>query len=151
MDWGNSLLVEGDKELLAGLAFFVGGWTLDAVEAVCEPKEPNAIEAVSSLMDKSLVRPAGFAGDEPRFSMLDLVREFALERLADRGEVELRRNRHAEYFLSLAERGIPAPKGPPLEQTLERLTSESGNLRAAMRHFADRPAPHLAVRKACGV
>jgi len=148
IDWSYSLLDDGDKELLARLAVFVGGWTLDAVEAVCEPKGPNAVDGVSSLMDKSLVRSAGFAGDEPRFSMLDLVREFALERLADRGEVELRRNRHAEYFLSLAERGIPTPKGPPPEQTLERLTAESGNLRAAMRHFAARPAPNLAVRMA---
>src|SRR2546425_3909637 len=102
IDWSYSLLDEGDKELLARLAVFVGGWTLDAVEAVCEPKGPNAIEAVSSLMDKSLVRTAGFAGYRPRLSMLDLVREFALERLADPGEVELRKNRHAEDLPALA-------------------------------------------------
>ncbi|MGH9194178.1 MAG: DUF4062 domain-containing protein, partial [Acidimicrobiia bacterium] len=108
IDWSYSLLEEDEKALLARLGVFVGGWTLDAVEVVCAPFERKGSEEIlSSLIDKSLVRPEGFAGEEPRFSMLELVREYALERLRDREEVDRRRDLHAEYFLALAKRAAP--------------------------------------------
>jgi len=136
-----------EKALLARLGVFVGGWTLDAVEAVCgRNEEMNTVEAVSSLIDKSLARPQGFAGDESRFSILEIVREYALERLRERGEIDRQRDLHAEYFLALAKRAAPEIATAPQDLWLERLAAESGNFRAAMRWLLDRGAPGRAAQ-----
>jgi predicted ATPase len=145
--WSYGLLKEDEKALLARLGVFVGGWTLDAVEAVCAPlPEMDAEEAFSSLIDKSLARPEGFAGKELRFSMLEIMREYALERLNEREETELRRDLHAKYFLALARKGAPEGMTAPQEQLLERFLAESGNLRAAMRWLLDRGASGRAAQ-----
>lgn len=147
IDWSYDLLDERDKALFARLGVFVGGWTLDSVETVCASEaDVDAFEAVSSLIDKSLVRQEGFAGDEPRFSMLETVREYALERLREREEVDLRRDLHASYFLTLAEKGAPERMTAPQEQLVDRFAAESGNLRAAMRWLLDQKAGGRAAR-----
>jgi predicted ATPase len=146
IDWSYNLLEEPDKVLLARLSVFAGGWTLDAAEAVGTPEKEDTLEAIASLIDKSLARTAGFAGGEPRFSMLEIVREYALERLTDRGEIERRRDLHAEYFLALAKKGAPEVIAGLQEQLLERFTAESGNFRAAMRWLLDRRAPGRAAQ-----
>jgi len=147
IDWSYSLLEEDEKALLARLGVFVGGWTLDAVEAVCAPFErKGSEETLSSLIDKSLARPEGFAGEEPRFSMLETVREYALERLRDPEEVDRRRDLHADYFLALAKRAGPERGTAPQVMWLERLAAESGNFRAAMRWLLARGAPGRAAQ-----
>jgi len=147
IDWSYGLLEKGEKALLARLGVFVGGWTLDAVEAVCgRNEEMNTVEAVSSLIDKSLARPQGFAGDESRFSILEIVREYALERLRERGEIDRQRDLHAEYFLALAKRAAPEIATAPQDLWLERLAAESGNFRAALRWLLDRDAPGRAAQ-----
>jgi predicted ATPase len=148
IDWSYDLLEEPDRALLARLGVFVGGWTLDGVESVCADGELDAVEAISSLIDKSLVRQNGFAGDEPRFTMLDTLREYALDRLAERGETQHRRDLHAGYVLALAEKAVPERRTGPLERWVERLDAESGNVRAAMRWLLDRPASGQAARMA---
>jgi predicted ATPase len=146
IDWSYGLLEEDEKALLARLSVFVGGWTLEAVEVVCAPFEGMDLEeALSSLIDKSLARPDGFAGDEPRFRMLEIVREYALERLSDRDEIDHRRDLHAEFFFALAKKAAPETATAPQEQWLERLAAESGNFRAAMRWLLDRGAPGRAA------
>jgi predicted ATPase len=147
IDWSYGLLEEDEKALLDRLGVFVGGWTLDAAEAVCgENEEMNTVETVSSLIDKSLARPQGFAGDESRFSMLEIVREYALERLRERGEIDRQHDLHAEYFLALAKRAAPEVATAPQDQWLERLAAESGNFRAALRWLLDRDAPDRAAQ-----
>jgi predicted ATPase len=148
IDWSYDLLDEGDRALLARLGVFVDGWTLDALELVGADGEADAVEALSSLVDKSLVRQQGFAGDEPRFTMLETMREYALERLAERGETDRRRDLHADYFVGLAERAGPERMTAPVERWGERLSAESGNIRAATRWLLDRPAPGQAARMA---
>jgi len=147
IDWSYSLLEDDEKALLARLGVFVGGWTVDAVEVICAPFEgKDAEETLFSLIDKSLARSEGFAGEELRFSMLDLVREYALERLRDREEVDRRRDLHADYFLGLAKRAAPERVTAPQVMWLERLAAESGNFRAAMRWLLDRGAPGRAAQ-----
>lgn len=148
IDWSYDLLEQHERALLARLGVFVGGWTLDAVESVCANGEMDFVEALSSLIDKSLVRQNGFVGDEPRFTMLETMREYALERLAERGETDRRRDLHADYFLALAERAAPERMTAPLERWIERLAVEGGNIRAATRWLLDRPAPGQAARMA---
>jgi predicted ATPase len=146
IDWSYGLLEEDEKALLARLGVFVGGWTLEAVEVVCAPfEETVSEETLSSLIDKSLVRSEGFAGEEPRFGMLEIVREYAVERLHDREEIDHRRDLHAEYFLALAKRAAPERMTAPQDRWLERLAAESGNFRAAMRWLLDRGAPGRAA------
>ena len=132
--WSHDLLDEAERRLFRRLAVFAGGWTLQAAEAVCRPDgEPRGemLDGVASLVDKSLLRRVG-AAVEPRFGMLETVREYALERLEASGEaVEIRR-RHAGHYLALAEGAEPAVRGPRQGASLDRLDAEHDNLRAAL-------------------
>src|SRR5919206_1255506 len=98
--WSYDLLDEREQRLFETLAVFVGGCTLDALEAVADPDEA-LLETLSSLVDKSLLREVGET--EPRFAMLETVRDFALERLAESGHEEELRARHARHYLDVAE------------------------------------------------
>lgn len=147
IDWSYDLLQPAERALLARLSVFVGGWTLHAAQAVCDPDgEADVMDALSSLIDKSLVRLAGFAGGESRFTMLDTVREYASERLMILGETERLRDLHADYFLHLSKGGDSELIGPPRENTLELMEVESGNIRSAMKRFLDLPRPNRAAR-----
>ena len=140
-EWSYDLLDAEDKAVFARLAVFVGGFSLSAAEAVC-PDEwvPDPLGAVASLVDKSLIRVGAPDSWEPRFSLLDTVREFALERLAASGEAERIRVAHATFFRAFAHTIEPTAPGRPDPSALDRYSIESGNLGAAMRTFLDHGA-----------
>ncbi len=132
LDWSYDLLSLSERSLFAHLAVFVGGWTLEAAESVCDVgDEAEVLEHVSALVDKSLVQQTNIQ-HEPRFTMLETVREYALERLEESGELEKSRRRHATYFLKLAEEEERASQGPLQRVWLDRLEREHDNLRAAL-------------------
>ena len=110
IDWSHGLLNEAEQKLFRRFAAFVGGCTLEAAEAVCNTRRDLGIDlfdGLSSLMDKNLVQRLDRAQSEPRFAMLETIREYAFERLADSGELPAARRAHAAYCLVLAEEGNP--------------------------------------------
>lgn len=113
--WSYGLLSEEERVLFGRLAVFVGGCTLEAAEAVCAPEgEIDVLEGLYSLVEKSLLRGEEGPHGEPRFSMLETIREYALEHLQASDEAEEVRRRYAEYFVAFAE-GVE-----PLLQTAEQ-------------------------------
>ncbi len=135
IEWSYSLLNDGEQALFRRLAVFVGGRTLEAIEAVCHadgdvPIDP--FDGVASLLDKSLLRQADGTGGESRFIMLETIREYALEQLETSGEAEALRQRHATYFLALAEAAEPALLGPEQAMWLDRLEHEHANVQAVL-------------------
>jgi predicted ATPase/DNA-binding SARP family transcriptional activator/Tfp pilus assembly protein PilF len=151
MDWSHDLLAPEQQALLARLAVFVGGCTIDTVQAACQAaRDPDidALAGLTALVDNSLLRQREDPSGEPRFDMLETVAEYADERLAARGEAELLREWHARYFLTLAEAAEPELIGENQPAWLERLEAEHDNMRAALDWFADRGAVELALRLA---
>jgi non-specific serine/threonine protein kinase len=130
--WSYDLLEPPEQALFRRLAVFVGGFTLAAAEAVCGAD----LDRVGVLVDRSLVQPLAVGGDRPdpmpRFAMLETIREYTLDRLAERGEEEATRAAHASYFLDLAEdaEGPIYDLGRP--EDLARLEAEHPNFRAAL-------------------
>jgi predicted ATPase len=136
IDWSYGLLDEGEQTLFARLAVFQGGCTLEAVEAVSSAEgELDLLEGMASLVDQNLLQQQG--EDEPRFAMLETIREYALERLHGAGEDGTIRERHAEYYTTLAETAEPELTGGDQTIWLERLESEHENLRAALAWFRE--------------
>src|SRR5215210_2000902 len=136
IEWSHALLEEGERVLFARLAVFSGGRTLEAIEAICDPEGDlpvDALESVSSLLDKSLLRQEEGPEGEPRFVMLETIHEYVRERLEASGEAEETRRLHAEYFLALAEGAEPELRGPDQLGCLERLEAEHDNMRAALQ------------------
>ena len=139
--WSHDLLDADEQRLFRRMAVFVGGFTLDAAIDVAGDgtlPEEAVVEGISSLVDKSLLHPAASddaANDdlgEPRFSMLETVREFALDELARCGEEDAVRRAHAEYFRALAERAEPELRGAGQVAWIARLETELPNLRAVL-------------------
>jgi len=137
IDWSHDLLDDHERLLFRRLGVFVGGWTLDAVEAVCNADgDLDILGGLESLVSKSLVKQDEDVGGEPRFTMLETIREYALERLDQSGETATLRHRHLDYFVTLmpeAERGM---KGPAAAGWLDRLQADHDNLRAALAYGA---------------
>jgi predicted ATPase/DNA-binding SARP family transcriptional activator len=154
IDWSYELLPEGERALFARLAVFVGGCSLEAAEAVCDPGGElgiDVLDGMASLVDKSLIRQQERAEGEPRFEMLETVREYALVRLeADRSAQEVRR-RHSEYFVQLAEQARDGLEGPHQQRWLERLEEEHANLRAVLARLLDQRRTEHAMRVVSGM
>ena len=134
--WSFDLLGPGEQALFARLGVMVGGATLEAVAAVCGPPAgPDGVSTeagVGSLLDMSLLRRRDGADGVARFGMLETIREYALEVLRERGELELLRSLHARYFVVVAERAEPELLLADQDLWIRRLVEEEGNLRAAM-------------------
>src|SRR4029453_4342884 len=116
------------------LAVFAGGWTLEAAEAICPAAgglSISVLDGLHALLAKNLVQQLAADG-EPRFTMFETIREYALERLTERGEAPATQLAHAVYFLDLAERAEPELGGPDQVAWLDRLDDEQANLRAAL-------------------
>jgi predicted ATPase len=135
IDWSYNLLDPAEQALFARLSVFVGGCTLEAAETVCGADAIPALDVtdgVASLVDKSLLRLKVGADGEPRFLMLETIREYALERLAAREEGDTLRERHFAHYLALAEAAEPHLHGAEQIVWAERLEQEHDNLRAAL-------------------
>jgi predicted ATPase len=140
--WSHDLLSDDEQILFASLGVFSGGCTLEAAEAVCDAE----LGALQSLIERNLIRHEDGAGDEPRYSMLETIREFALERLEERPDAEALRRRHAEHFLAIAEAADPELKGPDQARWIELLDAEHDNHRAALLWALDGADPDLGLR-----
>jgi predicted ATPase/class 3 adenylate cyclase len=149
IEWSDGLLSAGEQRLFARLSVFLGGRTIEAAEAVCDPVaelDVAVFDGVASLVEKSLLRQdEGLAG-EPRFFMLETIREYALDRLERSGEGEILRQRHAHYFVALAEEAEPEILGADQIRWLERLEAERDNFRAALGWSLERGDTERALR-----
>ncbi len=132
--WSYDLLSPREQTLFRRLAVFSGGCSIEAVDVVCDAdRQPHRIlDDLASLIDKSLLRQEPQPDGEPRFTMLETIREYALERLAAGGESNVVQRRHAAYFLALAERAEPEFQGSDQSTWLARLEADHDNLRAAL-------------------
>ena len=139
VDWSYDLLDDLERPLMARLAVFRGGWTLEAAEAVCAGGELEGWEVLdhmSQLADKSLVVVAEAESGATRFRYLETVRQYATEKLVASGEEGALRDRHLAHFLALAESTEPGLTGPDQARLLGLLAAEHDNLRAALEHAA---------------
>src|SRR5215211_3342185 len=152
--WSHDLLAQPERILFRRLSVFVGGWTLEAAEAIAAVDAGETVDAfqgLASLVDQSLVdewpTPDAIAG-EPRYGMLETIREFAAEQLAASGEI-IEAEHAFEAFLiaraEVAEAGLSSPEQP---KWLERLEAEHDNLRAALSRILDRGEGAVALRLA---
>jgi predicted ATPase/DNA-binding SARP family transcriptional activator len=136
IDWSHDLLSEPERILFRRLAVFVGGFTLQAAEAVCaqgELKAEDILDLLARLVDKSLVivEQASATG-ETRYHLLETIRQYALEKLAGIGEAQAIRDQHLEFFIRLAEEAEPKIFSGEAGIWFSRLDKELDNLRAAM-------------------
>ncbi|HEV8129888.1 MAG TPA: tetratricopeptide repeat protein [Acidobacteriota bacterium] len=152
IDWSYDLLDENEKKLFRRLSIFVGGFTLEAAEAVVTaghtkiqeedsaitenrspaPPEINVLEGISSLLDKNLLRQEGASDNEPRFQIIGTIREYAMEHLEAASEAATVRRSHANFFLGFAERAEQELLGANQATWLGWLEQEHDNLRAAL-------------------
>ncbi len=137
--WSYNLLNTDEKTLLARLSVFLGGCSLEAVEAVCgdTEREKNVLYTLSALVDKSLIQQRESSGGDPRFVMLETIRDYARERLVESGEADVISRRHAEYFVELAEQAEPELRLAQQWQWFHRLETDYANLRVVLRRSLD--------------
>lgn len=134
IDWSYDLLGEAEKALLRRLSVFAGGWTLEAAESVCagDPMEDwEVLDYLTSLCDKSLVTPDSGSG-QTRYSLLETVRQYALDRLRESGEEETYRTRHLAHARGWAQALEPKLRGGEQAEALVLADRERDNLRAAL-------------------
>ncbi|HWH24572.1 MAG TPA: tetratricopeptide repeat protein [Candidatus Limnocylindria bacterium] len=134
IDWSYELLDDGLRRLFGRLSVFRGGAGLEQIEAVCGPAAEigrDVLDGLADLADQSLIRPVD-GGRSARFAMLETIREYGLEKLAESGEMAGIELRHARAYLQLAERIAPGLHGADQLALLDELDLEQGNLRAAL-------------------
>jgi predicted ATPase len=144
MEWSMGLLDDDERSLLEVTSVFVDGWTIEAAAQVADLEEDAALELCEALARHSLIYVDG--GSSSRSRMLETIRLFVAERLAERPDESQIRRRHADYYRAFAERADPAMRGAEHGRWLERLETETGNLAAAVGWYLghDRGLlPHL--------
>lgn len=138
LQWSYDLLDEWEQRLFRQLSVFAGPWTLEAVEAVEQALKTDesihisVLDAVASLLDKSLITLRKQGGQEPRMQLLLTLREYAMELLRESNEAEITQRAHAMYFLTFAEEADPHLKDPEQTTWLDKLELERENIRAAL-------------------
>jgi predicted ATPase/DNA-binding winged helix-turn-helix (wHTH) protein len=135
IDWSHDLLNEAERKLFRRFSVFVGGCTLEGAEAVCNTSRDLGIDlfdGLSCLVDKNLVQRVDRAEAQPRFVMLETIREYALECLTDSGEQSAARRAHAAYCLVLAEEGNPELNPADRSRWLAQCDIEIDNFRFAL-------------------
>ncbi|HTT52560.1 MAG TPA: BTAD domain-containing putative transcriptional regulator [Streptosporangiaceae bacterium] len=146
VDWSWDLLGDDERTVLRRLAVFSGGASPAAAEAVCALAGDSAqiIDLVAALVDKSLVTATGEA--DVRYHLLETVRAYAADRLAEAGERDQVQAVHADYFLALAEQAEPQLRGPDQLDWLARLSAEHDNFAAALRYSVSARDAPMALR-----
>jgi predicted ATPase/class 3 adenylate cyclase len=149
--WSYDLLTPEEQVLFRRLSIFAGGFSLEAAEAVAnQGGELDVLDGVDRLSEHSLLRPVAGTDGEPRFTMLETIREYGLERLQQSGEAEATRRAHTEFFLALVEEAEPKLTSPEQLAWLERLEAEHDNLLAALG-WAVASDAQIALRLAGGL
>jgi predicted ATPase len=154
IDWSHELLNPAEQKLFRRLAVFAGGCTLEGVEAVCNAKgdlEWDLLDKMASMVDKSLVQQVEQTLGEPRFVMLETIREYALEKLEASGEKELTKRAHAAYCLVMAEEEAAAQVDTEATDWLERFAVEHDNFRAALEWLTETGEAEWGLRIAAAV
>jgi predicted ATPase/serine/threonine protein kinase len=154
IDWSYDLLSEPEQKLFRRISVFAGGCTLEAVESVSDTKQDlqmDVLDGMASMVDKSLARQIEHADGEPRFVLLETIREYGLEKLKDSGEEAETRRAHAAYCLVLAEEGAAedistSPAGWP-----ERFQLEHDNFRTALEWLTKTKNVEWGLRLAVGL
>jgi predicted ATPase/DNA-binding SARP family transcriptional activator len=149
LDWSYDLLEANAQRLFAQLGVFAG-WTLPAAETLCTA-EDSVLEGLAALVDESLVRQRETTAGEPRFSMLEIVREYALERLVALGEGDEMRRRHLEHYVAFAEEAEPKLADREQIAWFARLEDEHDNLRAALAYALESGDASSALRLVVGI
>lgn len=134
IDWSYSLLNDAERQLFERLSIFAGGATLKAIEAICTDKaSPQLLDHLQTLLDHSLIwRNIPVTGNAPRFQMLATLREYALERLTQRGEFHIYHDKHATHFEQFIIENIPGLRNAQQYITAQQLEAELDNFRAAL-------------------
>jgi non-specific serine/threonine protein kinase len=147
--WSYGLLPPAERALFRRLAIFPGGCSLEAVRYVCDVDEEfdlDPIDGLRTLVDTSLIQPVEGVGGEPRFRMLDTVREYGQERLADDDTPALYVRRHATYCLAFAEEAEAGIEGQEQASWLARLETEQDNVRAVLNWALNNGEYTIALR-----
>jgi predicted ATPase/class 3 adenylate cyclase len=138
--WSFDLLDAGEQVLFRHLAVFVGGCTIQAIEGVCYEagtSSSNMLDALTALIDKSLLRQTEGPDDTLRFTMLEIIRAYALARLNMSDEADALKRRHMTYYLALAECAALEVTGPDQQAWLNRLEHDHDNVQAALQWALD--------------
>jgi len=152
VDWSHALLTEPERVLFRRLAVFLGGFDLDAARTVAgggDVERYQVLDQLTLLVDKSLVVAENTEG-LMRYRLLETVRQYALEKLAESGEADAVRARHRDYYTALAT-ALDAPGGRDYEQRLEQAEIEIDNLRAAFGWSRENSDVELALALACSL
>jgi non-specific serine/threonine protein kinase len=150
LDWSHDLLSLPEQLLLRRLAVFVGGWTLDAAEQICAGEgveTTDIVDLLGALVNKSLV-VLEEAGGDPRYRLLEMVRQYGLQQLEQADERAVVQDRHLAWCVALAEQSAPALLGPDQGTWMDRLDRNLDNLRAALPWALDRRVTVLGLRLA---
>jgi predicted ATPase/class 3 adenylate cyclase len=148
IDWSYGLLSEAERELFRRVSVFVGGWTLEASVAVCagvDVDRYDIVELLGRLVDKSLCL-IDCEGSDPRYRLLETIRQYGFEKLAETSEGQVVRARHRDFYLGFAEDAEPRLQGPEQVAWLQRLEADHDNLRAALRWSLDCDETEAALR-----
>jgi predicted ATPase/transcriptional regulator with XRE-family HTH domain len=146
LGWSHDLIGTGEQVLFRRLAVFVGGWTLSAAEAVCAGNDlptHEVLDGLAALVDSSLVQRIGKSGGEPRFGMLETIREYAWELLLAADDLAATARRHRHWCLALV---APLAAEVPDPVNMARLDADQDNLRAALRNAIDEGAAEDGLR-----
>ncbi len=133
--WSHDLLSPDERTLFRRLAVFTGGCSLEAVESVCNPDNSLAIstlDGIAALVDKSLLRQNQATDSQPHFTMLETIREFALDALQQSSDYDSTLSAHAHHFVDLAEKAEQRLTGPDQSIWLDMLEQMHDNLRAVL-------------------
>jgi predicted ATPase/DNA-binding CsgD family transcriptional regulator len=156
LDWSYALLSDLEQKVLQGLSIFASGGTLSAIEAICareDSQSADVLDALSRLVDKSLVTVERPERGETRYRLLETIRQYGREKLAESGQLEESRDRYLDYFLQRAEKAEPHLSGAEQGEWLDWYEVEHDNLCVALEWCNADPGKALSglrLAVACG-
>jgi predicted ATPase/class 3 adenylate cyclase len=146
--WSYDLLDEGGRRLLDRLSGFASGCDLDSAEVICGPASEiggDILDGLMSLADQSLLKVEETPDGEPRFRLLDTIRDYAAEKLETDGETGLIRERHRDWYVALVQRAAAELSGTEQRRWLDRLELEHDDIRAVLDRAVAAPDPAVAI------